>query len=419
MSKVVQQAANLNLFLKNDKFGATLILKTSFVQTVYRFFFVFLIVFSILYTSNAFAEEPRFATYHEIASVIVDQRLSNNVTASVSLQTTSIKEFQIPPDLDFKIRNNTDIVAVVITNEDQCVLGVQEQICIMINTKRTPGEGGITATQQKARQIGDSLIGDINSAFGLDAKFHSIFIHYDDKSNKALETTGEVSGAGTVSAVYTMPLQSTDYLFNKISGVLIPRQIKEFGGFYLIASGLARDDDSRISFTIIPKDEGSIMQLKVSKRYPHIARDLTSVDPLQYLQVNEIKKSDYFSAGFFPLNSLVYVVILPQDNATKAYPHGNVIEPTIKNNEKIPSDLTKNGWFFNSESSQKIEAMYLFGEGFSATRDDLMFTLAGKDQVPKTSRANYEAYLLVGIGAAAAAAAAFYFKGFRTKKSEN
>lgn len=405
--------------MKNDKSGVTLILKTGFGQTVYRFFFVFLIVFLMFYAADAFAEEPRFATYHEIASVIVDQRLSNNVTASVSLQTTSVKEFQIPPDLDFKIRNNTDIVAVVITNEDQCVLGVQEQICVMINTKRTPGEGGITAIQQKARQAGDSLIGDINSVFGFDAKFHSVFIHYDDKSNRALDTTGEISGAGTVSAVYTMPLQNTDFLFNKMSGVLIPRQIREFGGFYLVASELARDDDSRMTFTILPKDDGSIMQFKVSKRYPHVAKELTSVDPLQYLKVDEIKKSDYFSVGFFPLNSLVYVVILPQDNATKAYPHGSIIEPTIKNNERIPSDLTKSGWFFKSESAQKIEAVYLFGEGFSAKRDDLMFTLADENGAPITSTADYEIYLLVGIGVAAAAAAAFYFKGFRPKKSEN
>ncbi|MEW6042655.1 MAG: hypothetical protein AB1608_00110 [Thermoproteota archaeon] len=384
---------------------------------MYRIFLAFLIVFSVFYAADAFAEEPRFATYHEIASVIVDQRISNNVTASVSLQTTSIKEFQVPADLDFKIRNNTDIVAVVITNEDQCVLGVQEQICVMINTKRTSSEGGIIAIQQKARQVGDSLIGDINSAFGLNAEFHSVFIHYDDKSNKALETTGEVSGAGTVSAVYTMPLQDTDYLFNKISGILIPRQIREFGGFYLVASELAKDEDSKMTFTILPKGEGSIMQLKVSKSYPNVAKEVTSVDPLQYLKVDEIRKSDYFSVGFFPLNSLVYVVILPQDNSTRAYPVADIIEPTIKNNERIPSDLTKSGWFFNSESPQKIEATYLFGQDFSAKRNDLVFTLAGKDGLPKLAKADYEVYLLVGIGVAAAAAAAFYFKGFRPRKS--
>ena len=165
---------------------------------MYKFLFAFLLIFAALSASQAFAQEARFSTYHEIASVIVDQRISNNVTASVSLQTTSIHEFRIPTELDAKIRNSTEIVAITITNEDQCVLGVQEQICILINTQRTEGEG-ITEIQQKARQIGDSLIDDINSAFGLKAQFHSVFVHYDDKSNRALETTGEVSGAGTVS----------------------------------------------------------------------------------------------------------------------------------------------------------------------------------------------------------------------------
>lgn len=402
---------------EEDESGVTLILKTGFGQAVYQIFFVVSLVFTLFYATNVFAEEPRFATYHEIASVIVDQKISNNVTASVSLQTTSIKEFQITPELDAKIRNNTDIVAVVITNEDQCVLGVQDSICIMVNSKRIPGEGGITSIQQKARQIGDSIIGDINSMFGLKAEFHSVFIHYDDKSNKALQTGGEVSGAGTVSAVYTAPMQDTDYLFSKMSGILIPRQIREFGGFYVTATELARDTGSKTSFTILPKEEGSIMQLKVTKRYPHIARDTSTIDPLHYLKVDEIKKSEYFSVGFFPLNSLVYVVILPQDNSTKIQTPASVIEPTIKNNERIPSDLTKSGWFFNSESGQRIEAMYLFGEQFSAKRDDLILTLSGTNTAPSIEVGGYEAYILVGIGIVAAAAAVFYLKGFKSKKS--
>jgi hypothetical protein len=373
-----------------------------------------------MYFSDAFAEQPRFATYHEIASVIVDQRLSNNVTASISLQTTSIQEFQVPPELDAKIRNNTEIVAVAITNEDQCVLGVQEQICVLINTKRVSGEGGIGEAQQKARQIGDSLIDDINSAFGLKTEFHSIFVHYDDKSNKALGTTGEISGAGTVSAVYTAPMQNTDYMFNKISGSLIPKQIRQFGGFYDVAMELAKDDSSRMTFTILPKKEGSIMQLKVSQKYPHIAKDLAGVDPLQFLKIEEIKKSDYFAVGFFPLNSIIHVVILPLDNATKAYPVTNVIEPTIKDGERVPSDLSKSGWFFNSESGDKIEAMYLFGEESSATRNELFLTLAGKDGVSTTNgQTDYEIYILIAIGVVAAGAAAYYLKGFRTKKSQS
>jgi len=398
-----------------NEFCARLILKNRFGQAVYRVLLALLMIFSVSGAVFAFAEEPRYSTYHEMASVIVDQKLSNNVTASVSLQTTSIQEFQVPPELDAKIRGNPEILAVVITNEDQCVLGVHDQICVLINTKRVQGEG-IAKTQKKAIEIGDSIIGDINTAFALKAQFHSAFLHYDDKSNRALETTGEVSGAGTISAVYTAPFQSTDYMFTKLSGILIPRQIRELGGFYDTALVLAKGDSSRMAFTILPKGEGSIMQLKVSQNYPHAARGLTSVEPLDFLKTNQIKKSEYYSGGFFPLNSLVHVVILPLDNLTKAHVR-SVIEATTKDGERVPSDLTKSGWFFNSESSQKIEAVYLFGNEFSANRDDLEITF-GKQEVKPQPEAKFdESYILIGIGVAAAAAAAYYLKGFRTKKT--
>lgn len=377
---------------------------------MYWVFVVFLL--GCISVGYAFAEEPHLATYHEVASVIVDQRLSNNVTASVSLQTTSIQEFLIPPDLDLKIRSDANITAVLITNEDQCVLGVDDQICIMINTKRVQGEG-IRATQEKARQIGDSLINDINDVFGLDAKFHSIFVHYEDSANEALDTAGQISGAGTVSAVYTAPMQSTDFMFNNISGVLIPRQIRNMGGFFDVAQELSRDESSRMSFTILPRGEISIMQLKVSEKYPNVAQDVSKVDPLQFLKVDQIKKSDYFSVGFFPLNSLVHVVILPLDNSTKIHAT-NVIEPLVKDGQKIPSDLSKSGWYFESESGEKIDAMYLFGEGFSASSQDLMLTIGEKNELVQVEEFD-ETYILIGIGAAAAGAAAFYLKGIKKK----
>lgn len=382
---------------------------------MYRVFILFLII-TLPYTTTAFAEEPRFATYHEMASVIVDQKISNNVTASVSLQTTSTQEFQIPPELEAKIRNQTDVVAVIITNENQCVLGVSDRICVMINSKRVEGEGGIKAAQEKAKVIGDSLIGDINSAFSLQTKFHSVFIHYDDKANKALATSGEVSGAGTVSAVYVAQMESTDYMFNKISGTLIPKQIRGFGGFYDMAQNLAKDDASTMTFTILPKPQGLIMQLKVSEDYTHLARDLTEIRPQEFLKTEQIKKSEYFSGGFFPLNSLVHVVILPTDNSTKIRVD-NVLEAVTTNGQRVPADLTKSGWFFNSESGDRTEAVYLFGDGNTANAQDLTVYLAEE----KTDKAGApemkldETYVLIGIGGAAAAAAAFYLKGIRKR----
>lgn len=381
---------------------------------MYRALLLFLIV-SSAYTATASAQQPRLATYQEIASVIVDQRLSNNVTASVTLQTTSTQEFQIPEELEQKILNQTDIVAVILTNEDQCVLGVKDQICIMINSKRIEGEGGIKAAQMRARQLGDLLIEDVNSALSFDAKFHSVFIHYDDKANRALDTSGEISGAGTVSAVYTAQMESTDFMFNKISATLIPRQIRAYGGFFDMAQNLSKDDASRMTFTITPKPEGLIMQIKVSKDYPNAADGITRIDPQEFLKAEQIRKSDYFDAGFFPLNSLIHVVIVPQNNLTKAHVTSTI--PSMeKNGEIIPSDLTKSGWFFTSETPSRIEAVYLFGESDFADADQIIMTLSGQEWKGASDAAVMdEIYILIGIGIAAAGAAAYYLKGIKRK----
>lgn len=382
---------------------------------MYKVILSFLLVFAITcIAGNAYAEQARLATYHEIAQVIVDQKLSNNVTASIALQTTSIKEFQIPPELDAKIRNDTSVIAVIITNENQCVLGVQDQICVMINTKRTEGKGGIREAQDRAREIGDQYIEDINKAFNLNTKFHSVFIHYEDSSNKALDTSGQVSGSGTVSAVYTSPMQSTDYMFNGISSILLPHQIREFGGFYDIAKKIAQDDSSKMSFSILPREKDSVMQLKVSEKFPHAAREMKKIDPLELFKVDEIKKSDYFDGGFFPLNSLIHVVILPIDDTTRIHTNGHVIDAIVKDNQTVPAGITKSGWFFNSQSGSKIEAMYLFGSDNSAKQQDLVMTLGEESNQGSTSMPPMnETYILIGIGIAAAGAAVYYLKGFR------
>ena len=219
----------------------------------------------------------------------------------------------------------------------------------MINVKRMENEGRVEEAQQKAKTAGDALIGDIDKFFGMDTKFHSTFIHYDDTANQVLGTEGQVSGRGTVSAVYVMPYQSSDFLFNTLSGNLIPLQIRDMGGFYNVAQSLARDDSARVTFTILPKGELSFMQLKVAKKFPDSAKQLNQVEPLKYFKVDELKRSDYYKAGFFPLNSILHVVVLPQDQSTTATA-GSIIEKTTVGNQTVPASLQNNGWYFKSNS---------------------------------------------------------------------
>ena len=109
------------------------------------------VIFSASYT---FAQEPQLATFQESAQIIVDQTISKNITASITLQSTSIQEIRIPADLENKIRNTDKVVAIILTNEESCVLGVLDESCIMINISREGIEGGIIAIQDLGKEIG-------------------------------------------------------------------------------------------------------------------------------------------------------------------------------------------------------------------------------------------------------------------------
>ena len=163
----------------------------------------------IITTNYAYSQEISLATFQETAQVLVDKSRTQDVTASITLQTTSIQEIRIPSELEKKIRDDKRITSVIITNQQQCVLGVVDDACIMINVKRDLSDKGIIEIQDHTKAIAELFIDEINQTFDTDAQFHSVFVHSDDEINRTLETSGVVSGRGTVSAVFTMPMEDT------------------------------------------------------------------------------------------------------------------------------------------------------------------------------------------------------------------
>jgi len=377
--------------------------------------FSLIVTFLLFNAVSAYAQQPRLATFHETAQVIVDQRFQNKTSTSITVMSTSIQEIRIPVELDQKIRDTENVVAVVITNEDQCVLGVINQACVLINISREGFEDGINETQSNARKIGDSLIADINKAFDINTKFHSVFVHFDDKINRELETSGIISGRGVVSAVYTMPKSDTSFLYEKLSAILLPKQIRDSGGFLDIAKKISNDSVSSLTFSIIPKGATSIFQFQISRDYP-IETKMASISPLELFGTEKIERSNYFKAGFFPLNSLIQIVVLSNETM-KVTSHSSELIPTIeKDGEKYPSDLTKNGWLFDPDSGEQIVGKYLFGQTDKATDQDLKFTIGDlSSQTTTGNPADSSPYILIGIGIAAAIAIVWYLKNIRTK----
>ena len=361
----------------------------------------------------AYSQEMSLATFQETAQIIVDKRISQNVTASITLQSTSVQEIKIPAELEQRIRENGNISAVIITNESECVLGVYEEACIIINVKRNLADKNFLTIQNSTLKISEQFIDEINTIFDTKAELHSTFIRPSDEMNSALKTSGVISSKGTISAVYTMPMEDTGSMYEKISSILIPKTIRDSGGFYDVARNLSTDENAKMTFSIIPSENKSLLQLRLSTNYSGMASNIDKIKPLEFLKVDELYRSDYFSTGFYPLNSIIQVVILSVENANVSDVKGNISQTQIIDGEKIPTDITKQGWIFDPEEGQTIQGKYIFGEKTSVTNKELEFSLSGENIQNEKQEFDDSIPIVIIITIVAIAAAMFYLKGYK------
>ncbi|WP_316504648.1 hypothetical protein [Nitrosopumilus sp.] len=366
----------------------------------------------------SYSQEIGLATFQETAQVLIDKSITQNVTASITLQSTSIQEIKIPSELEQKIREDNRVLSIVLTNQNNCILGVENESCILINVKRDLGDTNFPQIQSSTLEISDQFIDELNEVFDTEAKLHSTLIQTDDKANVALETSGAVSGKGIVSAAYTMPMEDTDSMYAKISSLLIPKEIRDSGGFYDVAKDLATHENSKITFSIIPVEGKSLLQLRLAVNYPQVATEIQEVSPLEFLKVETMDRSSYFSSGFYPLNSIIQVVILSSEDESISNIQGSIVPTRIVDNEKIPTDITKTGWVFDPKEGQRIDGKYIFGEKTSVGKNELKFSL-GEETTPPVPVENMgfdeSVAVVIIITIVAIAAALFYLKGYTRK----
>ena len=391
---------------------------------MFKSVFLLLLIFSsVAFTPLVFGQELKKATWLENASVIYDQKYSKTVIASVAFETINNNEIAIPDSLLQKIVSKQEIRNVVFSNMGECVMGVpDDKQCIMINfdLQRLKGEGGITTVQNNGKMIGDQFISELNQLFGTDAKFHSIFIHGD--SEGTMSGTSEFTSARMVSAAYTMPKQETSVVFDNLSENLIAPQIASAGGFFDVAREMVSNPESIASLVIVQDAKTPLLLLKVSHEYSGQSDDISMINPLDFLGVNELERSKHFENIFVPLNSVVQVVIFPESPSQI-----NSVKTNVLTELASVEDVSNAGWFFTSTSPNAIDARFLFGTTNTISADELTMKLgpwdmqntsdsfsAGDINV-ETGDSEGQYAILVGIIVAAIAAAAFYMKGYKKK----
>ena len=378
-------------------------------------FIAIFIAFMGISIDQAFSQEIKLSTFQETAQVIIDEKISQTNIASITLLSTNIQEIKIPMELEWKIRDNSRIQAIVVTNENNCVLGVTDQSCILINIERNPEDKGINAIQDSSREIGNSLIDEINQVFDTNAEFFQVYIHTSAETNNSLDTSGIVSGTGTISAVYTMPMEDTDSMYQKLSSMLIASEIRENGGFYDVAKNLSTDKNAKMSFSIIPTESKSLLQLRVSttSTLENQLEPGIEINPLEFFNINEITRSNYFSDGNYPLNSLLQIIVLSDEENNVSDVKGNIIETQNIDGVEMPTEFTTEGWIFDPKKGEQIQGKFIFGERDSINEEELQFSLGGdnmKYEEPETD----ESIIVVGIIAIVSIGAAiFYLKGYK------
>jgi hypothetical protein len=368
-------------------------------------------------TNYAYSQEIDLATFQESAQIIIDEKISQKITSSITLSSSNIQEIIIPIELEQRIRENQRIQAIILTNENNCVLGVYDQGCIIINIERNPEDKGIIAIQDNTRIMGDSYIDEINQMFDTDAKFFQVYIHTSDESNKALGISGTISGTGIISAVYTMPMEDTDSMYGKVSSMLVSNEIRKGGGFYNIAKTLASEENAKMSFSILPTKSKSLLQLRVATHNPidntsQISGTDTKINPLEFFKIKELSRSNYFSTGNYPLNSIFQIIILSNEYTNVSGVKGNIIPTQIIDGIEIPTEITKKGWIFDPQEGEQIQGKYIFGESMSINENELKFALGGNNLQDK--EIELDEFIIVGIIAIISIGAAiFYLKGYK------
>jgi len=368
-------------------------------------------------TNYAYSQEIDLATFQESAQIIIDEKISQKITSSITLSSSNIQEIIIPIELEQRIRENQRIQAIILTNENNCVLGVYDQGCIIINIERNPEDKGINAIQDNTRIMGDSYIDEINQMFDTDAKFFQVYIHTSDESNKALGISGTISGTGIISAVYTMPMEDTDSMYGKVSSMLVSNEIRKGGGFYNIAKTLASEENAKMSFSILPTKSKSLLQLRVATHNPidntsQISGTDTKINPLEFFKIKELSRSNYFSTGNYPLNSIFQIIILSNEYTNVSGVKGNIIPTQIIDGIEIPTEITKKGWIFDPQEGEQIQGKYIFGESMSINENELKFALGGNNLQDK--EIELDEFIIVGIIAIISIGAAiFYLKGYK------
>ena len=341
-----------------------------FLSAVCKFLTLFLVLIcGMFFIPETFAETINYKPYQESMVLVIDQP-NQEAYLTISLMSKSNEDFIISDQFEEKIKNTEGLISISLTNKKECVIGVEDETCILVTSSRMniSNQEQFDSVQEGARIIGDSLIEDLDNIFLVStfSKLHSVFLHGAGQFLSAAdhETSGTI---GVVSAVYTLPKQSTEYLLNIMSASLLNKEIRSSEGFLDVAKKMSENENTVFTFTIIPEKHRMLYMITTSLEIPTDQIDVYNLNPLDVINVDTISRSEYFSDGFFPLNSVISVIVYPENDIEVK----EINSPLIGDLTDIDM-LKQGGWFtYSFQATADSTQDFASTSGQSVFRDSL------------------------------------------------
>jgi hypothetical protein len=334
--------------------------------------------------------EPEQHSLKEFLQIIIDQRESKN-RISVGMISSSQNHIKLPDNIE-AISSNPKISSMKITNEFACAPTQIDKACVVIEVKRDGLGDNLAEIKKNAREIADKIIADGVIIFA--PEFYSIT--FQPKGGLSVDEAKRLGEKGiVVQIIYTIHSQPTSQLFTALSVMLLSDDLRTSGGFYNIAEKLSGNYFSEFTVIVTPLENYMLRELHISLLCSNEIRELVNcerlynemipgvqegtideqiargyVNPLDFIQVENISRSKIFSDEFLPLNSVIQVLILSEEDLQVKSVNSNVIE-----NLQTLGDLQESGWFFMSKAGQIIDGRYIFGQESSVSKNDLAFSI--------------------------------------------
>ena len=284
-----------------------------------------IVLLFVFYTPQSFSESIGYLSWTETAQFVIDEN-GGKTSVSLGVMSKNPDDIMIPELLESMIINHPRLIGISYTNQYNCVPGVEQVVdyelhefsCIMIDITKPTQIGDIDELHGDARSVGDSFIGVINTSFGIDAEFHSVFINRLGLTSDTYKSK--------ISVVYIIPKKLSTEHFGEITTSFVKDEIHNGGGFFKHAQDLAEHKDSVFSFSLTPVDNRILRSVTVLME-DWGQYDITGmkISLLELMMVDTLERSKVFTDGFYPLNSVISLTVIPDQNSQIIELYSNLI----------------------------------------------------------------------------------------------